>query len=228
MRVKKINKLFMVCFLLSCSSSCGNKPENDMYIYEHSPTSTTVSEVISSGNLSETKDIYETTSDSHDIVSDNYISAHKIMLNNNIYYIDTISPIDYLIEQERGYISVITGEDNYTEFLNEKNFIGVTKKIPDNVSFKNDLETDFFGNAEIYCDGKSAVLLLRYEESEAYKAHFEEDVIASINYQEALREENPDLYEHLTETNQIFPFSPIELESANVWYVYEIEGYSAK
>lgn len=223
MRMKKTTKLFIVCLFILCNSSCSNKPENDINIYEHSPVSTDVSEVISSGNLSETKDIYATTTDSYDIVSDNYISAHKIMLNNNIYYIDTISPIDYLIEQEKGYISVITGEDNYTAFLNEKNFIGVTKKIPDSVSLKNDLETDFFGNAEIYCDGESAVLLLRYEESEAYKAHFEEDVIASINYQEALREENPELYEHLTETNQIISFSAEELESGKIWYVYTIE-----
>ncbi len=108
------------------------------------------------------------------------IEARTIMLDGELYYIESISPIDYVIYRDGTYISLFGGEaSEYSEALSEENLLGEITLIEN--APERDLESNFYLNAEVYSDRETKILLARnYENEEAFV--FAHSVISADSY----------------------------------------------
>jgi len=149
------------------------------------------------------------------------ISACEIYLNGKVRYIESLSPVDFLLKTDGAFVSVFTAEEPmYSSLLADENFVG-TSTLADEPT--GELETNQAENALVYCDGEHAAFILPYSKAGGYAGHFDQDILDKIAYQEQVEAEDPAEYQRMKDQQDLIPYSAEELDTENVYLVFAID-----
>ncbi|MDE7233501.1 MAG: hypothetical protein K2N29_00390, partial [Ruminiclostridium sp.] len=138
-----------------------------------------------------------------------------------------IYPLDalVLIETEEGYSFLYPCNEEFLSVpLTDENLRGVTKKVTDEAEkngtrylIQNELETDFDDGMKVYFDGEDICLLIRDRDTDR---NYLSNVQRDYEYQQSLKEEDPESYREMEEEGRIIPYDVPNLDLDQIWYAF--------
>ncbi len=137
-----------------------------------------------------------------------------------------IYPLDalVLIETEEGYSFLYPCDEEFLSVpLTDENLRGVTKKVTDEAEkngtvylIQNELETDFDDGMKVYFDGENFCLLIRGDMGYRFISNVQRD----YEYQQSLKENDPESYREMEEEGRIIPYDVPNLDLDQIWYAF--------